>query len=189
MINFAQVKSYQNVEWRLFDKDGNPKPIFQENGLFKLLMKKGIISPHFPKIPFLLGYWTNKKVVRNLVTNAGFALNAGLLSGVGSPATVGYIALGTGTTPASATDTALQAEITTGGLARAAATKSLVTTSVTNDTAQFLYTFTSSASFAVTESGLFNAASGGTLFAHQVFAAINVNSGDNLQATWKVQEH
>jgi len=153
------------------------------------LMKKGIVSPHFPKIPFLLGYWTNKKVVRNLVTNAGFALNAGLLSGVGSPAVVGYIALGTGTTPAAATDTALEAEITTGGLARAASTNSLVTTSVNNDTAQFVHIFSATASFAVTESGILNAASAGTLFARQVFSAINVVSGDNLQATWKVQEH
>ena len=189
MNNFAQVKSYQNVEWRLFDKNGNSKPIFQENRLFAYLIKKGILSPRFPKIPFILGRWSDKKVVRNLVTNAGFALNAGLLSGVGSPAAVGYIALGTGTNPASATDTALQAEITTGGLARAASTNSLVTTSVTNDTAQFLHTFTASASFAVTESGLFNAASAGTLFARQVFAAINVNSGDNLQVQWRVQEH
>jgi hypothetical protein len=189
MNNFAQVKSYQNVEWQVKDKDGNVKPIFQENKLFTYLMKHGIVSPLFPKIPFILGHWSDKKVVRNLVTNAGFALNAGLLSGVGTPTVIGYIALGTGTTAAAVTDTALQAEITTGGLARASATKSLVTTSVTNDTAQLLYTFTASASFAVTESGIFNASSAGTLFAHQVFAAINVNSGDNLQATWKVQEH
>jgi hypothetical protein len=189
MTSFAQVNSYQNVEWRMTDREGNVKPIFQENKLFTWLMKHGIVSPLFPKIPFILGRWSDRKVVRNLVTNAGFALNAGLLSGVGSPATVGYIALGTGTNAAAATDTALQAEISTGGLARAAATKSLVTTSVTNDTAQFLNTFTASASFAVTESGILNASSSGTLFAHQVFAAINVNSGDNLQVTWKVQEH
>ena len=38
---------------------------------------------------------------------------------------------------------------------------------------------------AKTESGVFNAASNGTLAARQVFAAINVASGDSLQITWK----
>ncbi len=187
--NFAQVHSYQNVEWKLFDKDGNIKRIFQENKLFTWLMKKEILSPLFLKIPFLLGKWSDKKVVKNLVTNAGFALNAGLLCGSGTPAAVTYIALGTGTTAAAVTDTVLQTEITTGGLARSAATVSLVTTTVTNDTAQLLNTFTATASFAVTESGIFNAATGGTLFAHQVFSAINLVNGDNIQTTWKIQEH
>ncbi len=190
MLNsFAQVHSYQNVEWRLFDKNGNTKLIFQENRLFTWLMKHGIVSPLFPKIPFLLGRWSDRKVVRNLVTNAGFALNAGLLCGSGSPAAVTYIALGTGTTAAAVTDTALQTEISTGGLARAAATVSLITTSVTNDTAQLLHTFSVTASFAITESGILNATASGTLFAHQVFSVVNVNNGDNLQVTWKVQEH
>ena len=190
MLNsFAQVHSYQNVEWRLFDKNGNAKRIFQENRLFTWLMKHGIVSPLFPKIPFFLGHWSDRKVVRNLVTNAGFALNAGLLSGSGAPAAVTYIALGTGTVAAAVTDTALGAEITTGGLARVAATVSLVTTTVANDTAQLLHTFSATAAFAVTESGILNAATAGTLFAHQVFSVVNVNNGDNLQATWKVQEH
>ncbi|MCL4405227.1 hypothetical protein M1295_01465 [Patescibacteria group bacterium] len=189
LSSIAQVHSYQNVEWRLTDKDGKPKKLFQDNRLFTYLMKKGIVSPFFPKIPFLLGRWSDKKVVRNLVTNAGFALNAGLLCGSGSPAAVTYIALGTGTTAAAVTDTALQTEIATGGLARASATVSLITTSVANDTAQLFHTFSATASFALTESGILNAAASGTLFAHQVFSVVNVNNGDNLQITWKIQEH
>jgi len=38
----------------------------------------------------------------------------------------------------------------------------------------------------VTESGVLNDASTGTLLARQVFSAINVASGDSLQITWKI---
>jgi hypothetical protein len=60
-----------------------------------------------------------------------------------------------------------------------------VTTDVTNDTAQLVYTFTVTGTAAVTESGVFNAASSGVLLARQVFSAINVVNGDSLQITWK----
>jgi hypothetical protein len=63
----------------------------------------------------------------------------------------------------------------------------LVTTTITNDTAQLTKTFTVTGSVAVTESGVLNAASAGTLLCHQVFSAINVASGDSLAVTWKVQ--
>lgn len=60
-----------------------------------------------------------------------------------------------------------------------------MTTDTTNDTAQLVATFTFTGSFAVTETGVLNAASVGTLLARQVFGAINVASGDSLQITWK----
>jgi hypothetical protein len=62
-----------------------------------------------------------------------------------------------------------------------------MTTTITNDTAQITKTFTVTGTVAVTESGVFNASSGATLLAHQVFSAINVASGDSLQITWKIQ--
>src|SRR5229473_2117240 len=136
----AQVR--ENVEYVLRDKDGNIKPLFQENALCRWLLKTGRLSPLWINqaygkflAPFL-GHYSLSKNVSNLITNAGHALISGLLNGSGSPAAATFIAVGTGATAASATDTTLQSETATSGLSRAAGTVSLVTTSVTNDTAQ-----------------------------------------------------
>ncbi|RLB80121.1 MAG: hypothetical protein DRH17_12535 [Deltaproteobacteria bacterium] len=124
----------------------------------------------------------------NGITNAGLAEVAGLiLTDVGGTA-FDYIAIGTGTTAFDATQTALEAEV-----ARKAGTGSRVTTSVTNDTAQLVATFSSadglSGTHAITESGVFNASTGGTMLCRQTFAALNINwdAGDSLQVTWKIQ--
>lgn len=181
----ARVK--ENVSYQIFDKDGNLKPIFQPNRLMIWLMKKNIITPHAPKIPGLFGFWSTQMSVSNLITNAGRALISGLINGSGTPAAATYIAVGTGTNAANASDTTLQTETSGSGLTRAAATVSLVTTTVTNDTAQMLKSFTVTGTVAVTESGVLNASSVGTLLCRQVFSAINVVNGDTLQITWKIQ--
>jgi len=120
----------------------------------------------------------------NLITNAGVAGVASRINGAGGEAAFDYIALGTGTTTENATDTALEAEITSGGGERASATVSRTTTDVTNDTATNVNTFTFTSSFAITESGVFNASSGGTMLSRKVFSAMNVVSGDALEITW-----
>jgi len=121
----------------------------------------------------------------NGITNAGFAEIAGLLLvDVGGTA-FDYIAIGTGTTAFDATQTALVAETH-----REAGTGSRVTTAVTNDTAQLVRTFSGySGSEAITESGVFNAASGGTMLCRQTFAALNIDwgAGDTLQITWRIR--
>lgn len=113
------------------------------------------------------------------VTNAGIAEAANLIIGGGTA--FSYLAIGTGTTAADVTDTALETESD-----RQSATTSRVTTDVANDTAQFVYTFSFSGSAAITEAGILNDATVGTLLARQVFAAINVNDGDSLQVTFKI---
>ncbi len=122
----------------------------------------------------------------NLITDAGRAGVAGLINGVITDF-FDYIAIGTGATAAAAGDTTLQTEITTGGGARALATLSRVTTTVTNDTAQAVLTFNFTSSFAVTEAGFLSASSAGTLLSRQVFSAVNVVNGDSLQVTWKIK--
>ena len=121
------------------------------------------------------------RFVPNLITNAGKAQVAGLINGVVTDY-FDHIAIGTATTAPSASDTALGAEV-----ARGAATTSRVTTDVTNDTAQFVYTFSFDSSYGITESGVFDASSGGNMLCRQTFSVINVASGDSLQITWKVQ--
>lgn len=192
---FGQVRSADNVHYKVLDKNGFVKPIFQENFIAKALLKNGKLSPNWINERYglilqpFLGSWKSEKVIGNLITNAGFALAAGLLNGSGTPAAATFIAVGTGTTAAAVTDTTLQTETATSGLSRAAGTVSLVTTSVTNDTAQILKSFSVTGTVAVTESGVLNASSSGTLLCRQVFTAINVVNGDTLQVTWKVQMH
>lgn len=126
------------------------------------------------------------RIVKNLITTVGKALIAGRINGSGAPAAATYLAVGTGTTAANASDTTLGTEITDSGLARVNATVSLVTTTTTNDTAQLLTTFTVTGTKAVTEAGILNASSSGTLLSRQVFSAVNVVNGDSLQLTYKV---
>lgn len=123
---------------------------------------------------------------RNLVTTTGKAGVAARVNDVGTPAAYTYIAVGTGTTAADVTDTTLEAEIVDSGLARASATPSVTTTDTMNDTAVLTHTFSVTGSKAVTEAGVLNAASVGTLLARSVFAAVNVISGDSLQVVYSI---
>jgi len=123
----------------------------------------------------------------NLVVNAGKAEVAKLIgSGLGGTA-FGYIAIGTGTTAEAATDTALEAEVI-----RKAATVTSVTTNVTDDTTQFEATFSSadglSGNSAITEYGLFNDSSAGTMLSRTVQAVKNLDwdAGDTLSVTWQI---
>ncbi len=185
------------VEYQHFDKDGNIKPMFQENSLTRFLLKKNLLNPNWingalGKLDFLFGSWSNKRVVANLVVSAGKAAIASRINGSGAEAVFAYIGWGTGTTAAAAGDTALQTEKDASNGATtthviAAPTASRVTTTVTNDTAQLQGTATASATIAVTESGVFNAATAGTMLCRQVFTAVNLASGDSLQFTWKIQ--
>lgn len=122
----------------------------------------------------------------NLIVNAGKAAMAGLLMGAVSNF-FDYIALGTSGTAAAATDTALGAEISTLGGSRVAATLSRVTTSVTNDTAQFVGAWTFSGTLAIVEAGIFDTNAAGTMLSRQTFSAYNVVNGDSMTITWKVQ--
>jgi hypothetical protein len=184
-----------NVEYVLRDSKGKVKKLWKDNLVGQAIreaLRKIAPSSRFAvqsiRVPFLTGRYTSALALHNLVVNAGLAGVASRINGAGGEAAFTYIAIGTGTTAPAPTDTALQSEITTGGGARAAATTSRVTTDTPNDTAQNVVTFTFTSSFAVTESGVFNAAGpppAGTMLARQTFAAINVANGDSLQVTWK----
>lgn len=126
-----------------------------------------------------------------VVTNTGLAGAASRLNGAGAEAAFDYIAVGTGTTAAQASDTILETEITDSGLARAQdASPTRETTAQTNDTAVCDYSFSVTGTKAVTETGLFNATGpppAGVLLCRDVFSAINVINGDTLVMTIKVQ--
>ena len=121
------------------------------------------------------------------VTNAGKAECAQLLGNTGSPTAFTYLAVGTTATAFAATQTALLAETTTAGLARAAATVSTTTTTVTNDTLQLAKTWSVSGSVTIAECGVFNAAAAGDMLARYVLSPTrSVASGDGFTLTYKV---
>ncbi len=118
----------------------------------------------------------------NLVVSAGLAFIASRMKDATATA-MSHMAIGSGTTAAAAGNTALQTEL--GRVALASTT--IVTTTVTNDSIQYVATFPAgTGTGAVTEAGLLNAGTGGTLLARTVFAVINKGALDTLTITWKV---
>lgn len=122
----------------------------------------------------------------NLTPNTGLAAFIKRLGGDVSTTAFTYLALGTGTTAANATDTALEAEIVDSGLARAAATVSYETTTTAGDTLQLVKSFTATGSKNVSEIGFLNAASSGTLGGRVVKTAVPLEANDIYTVTYKV---
>ena len=122
----------------------------------------------------------------NLVTNLGF--NQYLVSALGSIAGSKYVshaALGTGGAPA-ATDTALAGELAEN--VRSAVTAA---TSSNSKTVRFTATFASANSFAtatrnISNIGLFNSSSTGTLFAGNTYTSSAVATNQNVNATYDI---
>ena len=115
----------------------------------------------------------------NLVVDAGEAHIADRLSSSPSGAAMGWMAIGTGATAAAFGNTALGAEIDRNA-----------TTSITDSANVVTYVGNWAAgdgtNSAITEAGIFNAASTGTMLARAVFAAINKGASDTLAITWTV---
>jgi len=121
----------------------------------------------------------------NTIATVGFALAAGLIGGIGALDPVVYLAVGTDNTAESDAHTALQAEITTGGLERANATETLVTTTETNDTLQLLHEWTASAAHVVEEVAALNAAAVGVMLGRKVTGTQTIGDADHLKITYK----
>ena len=128
--------------------------------------------------------YDSAKEKHDCLTNTGLAQMAGLvLTDVGGIA-FDFIGIGTGTTGALATDTTLQTE-----KKRKAGTGTQITTTVTNDTAKLVATFSSadglSGTDQITETGDFTAISGGVMGMRQTFTAIPCDwtGGDTLEMT------
>jgi hypothetical protein len=114
-----------------------------------------------------------------LVTTSGIGiLAADFVSGAGTHISAfNYHDLGTGTTAAAISDTAL---VTPAGFTRQAGTQSTPSAGQYRSVA----TVTATGSAAIAEWGLFSAAIVGTLFDRRVFAPVNLASGDSLQTTY-----
>lgn len=127
------------------------------------------------------------EIIENLIVNAGLAEIAGLIGNTGTPTAFTYLAVGSGSTAAAATDTALETELTDGGLERASATVTRATTTATNDTLQLVKAFTVTDTKTVREVGVFNASENGDMMSRSVLTADkNLESGDTFTLTYKL---
>ncbi|MFZ9326461.1 MAG: hypothetical protein ACO24H_03240 [Polynucleobacter sp.] len=114
---------------------------------------------------------------KNLVVNVGKDFVASRM--VAASATVmSDMAIGSGTTAAAAGDTTLQSELGRVTLASASATGAVVTY-----TASFP---AGTATGAITEAGIFNAAVAGTMLCRTVFSVVNKGANDSMSVTWTV---
>lgn len=114
---------------------------------------------------------------KNLVVTVGKNFVASRIVGTASPV-MSYMAVGSGTTAAAVGDTALQTEL--GRVALASNTAAL---NVVTQTATFP---AGTGTGAVTEAGIFNASSAGTMFCRTVFAVVNKGVDDAMSVTWTV---
>ena len=122
------------------------------------------------------GKLKESREIRNLVTTAGKNHIADQLSSSPSGAAMSHMAIGIGISAAVVGDTALQTELDRNALTSRTDSGNVVT--YVGDWAA------GDGTGAVTEAGILNAASSGTLLARTVFTVINKAALDTLQITW-----
>jgi hypothetical protein len=123
------------------------------------------------------GQIKHEQEVKNLVVTVGKNLIASRLKDT-TDAAMTHMAIGSGTTAAANADTALGTEL---------GRVSLTSTTVTSNNVAYVATFPAgTGTGAVTEAGLFNASSGGTMLCRTVFSVINKGAADTLGITWTV---
>lgn len=122
----------------------------------------------------------NDQVVQeidNLVVTAGKEYVASRMKDTSDTA-MSHMAIGTGSTAAAASDTALGSE---------AARTALASTTVTANEIVYVDTFDAgTGTGAITEAAIFNASSAGTMLCRTVFSVVNKGASDSMTITWTV---
>lgn len=124
-----------------------------------------------------------------VVTDTGVQYIVDSFQGLVEPENMKFHGLGTGTTAEAATQTALVTELTTAySSANTRPTGTLGEKSGDAKTYETTATITVSASVAATEHGIFSQAAtgGGVMLDRSVFSAVNLASGESLQATYQL---
>ena len=120
---------------------------------------------------------THETVVPNIVVTDGKEYIASRMKDATATA-MSHMAIGTGSTAAAAGDSALETE---------AGRVALTSTTVTSNAVAYVATFgAGTGTGAITEAGIFNASSSGTLLCRTVFSVINKGAADTLGITWTV---
>jgi hypothetical protein len=114
----------------------------------------------------------------NLVVSAGLNFICDRMEGT-TEAVMSHMALGSGTTAAAAGDTDLESIL--------GSREALDSTTVSGATVTYVSSFEAGdATGAVTEAGIFNASSAGTMLCRVVFATINKAADDTMSVTWVI---
>ena len=117
--------------------------------------------------------------IKNLVVTVGKGFIASRMKDATATAMT-HMEVGTGTTAAAVGDTALQTAV-------ASSRVTLTSTTVTTNNVAYVATFPAgTGTGALTEAGLFNASSAGTMLCRTVFSVINKGAADTLGITWTV---
>lgn len=118
-------------------------------------------------------------VCTKVVTTAGVNYLVDALQGLAASDAFSYHASGTGTTAEAVGQTALVTEV-------ASRTNGTKTEGASANIYRTVGTIAYGGTFAITEHGIFSAASAGTMLDRSVFAAINVISGDSIEFTYEL---
>lgn len=117
--------------------------------------------------------------VPNLVVDTGLDYIASRMKDATATA-MSHMEVGTDNTAAGASDTTL-------GAAVAASRVTLDSTTVTDNAVAYVATFPAgTGTDALTEAGIFNASSGGTMLCRTVFSVINKGASDSMTITWTI---
>lgn len=117
------------------------------------------------------------RLEKNLVVTVGKDWIASRMVGTASNV-MGYMAVGTDSTAPAAGNTTLGAEV-----ARVAVTSATAST----NTVTYVATFgAGTGTGALTEAGLFNANTSGTMLSRTTYSVINKGSGDEMTITWVI---
>ena len=123
------------------------------------------------------GNLKQKQEVKNLVVDTGLDYIASRMKDATATA-MSHMAIGTGSTAAAAGNTALGSE---------AARQAITSTTVTSNAVAYVASFAAgTGTGAITEAGILNAASGGTLLCRTVFSVVNKGASDSMTITWTV---
>ena len=123
------------------------------------------------------GVVVETREVKNLVVDDGLEFIASRMKDATATA-MSHMAIGTGSTAAAAGNTALETE---------AARVALTSTTVTANAVAYVASFgAGTGTGAITEAGILNAASSGTLLCRTVFSVVNKGASDSMTITWTV---
>ena len=123
------------------------------------------------------GKLKQREEVKNLVVDTGLAYIASRMKDASAKA-MSHMAIGTGSSAAAAGNTALGTE---------AARVALTSTTVTSNAVAYVASFAAgTGTGAITEAGILNAASSGTLLCRTVFSVVNKGASDSMTITWTV---
>lgn len=121
----------------------------------------------------------DERLLKNLVVNTGLNFIVKRMKDA-TAGVMSHMSIGTGTTAAAAADTTLGTEL-------AGARVTLDSTDVTANTITYVASFPAgTGTGAITEAGIFNAATSGTMLCRTVFPVVNKQSGDAMTVTWTV---